>query len=51
MRLSQKDIELEINTLINNIPCQTNLQLKVGAIVMCTINLDLDNGIATVHKE
>ena len=45
MRLSQKDIELEINTLINNIPCQTILHLKVGAVVMCTINLDLDNGI------
>ena len=44
-RLSQNDVELEFASLTNNIPCQSILHLKIGAIVMCTINLDMDNGI------
>lgn len=44
-RLSEKNIQQEISNLISNIPCQQTLELKIGANVMCTINLDMDNGI------
>jgi len=35
----------EVDRLVNNSPCVKDLQLKVGANVMCTVNLDLENGI------
>lgn len=44
-RISQSDIDLEFTALVNNVPCQSILHLKIGAVVMCTINLDMDNGI------
>ena len=37
--------EREIENLKKNTPCIDNLSLKTGAVVMCTVNLDLDNGI------
>lgn len=43
--LSSQDIDYEILQLINNTPCLQILRLKKGAAVMCTINLDIDNGI------
>ena len=43
--LSSQIIEYEINQLINNTPCLPILRLKKGAAVMCTVNLDMDNGI------
>jgi ATP-dependent DNA helicase PIF1 len=35
----------EVNSLAENTPCVKVLELKKGANVMCTVNLDLDNGI------
>tara|TARA_Y100000816_G_C26108334_1_gene590096 strand:- start:5278 stop:7134 length:1857 start_codon:yes stop_codon:yes gene_type:complete len=35
----------EIDNLINNTPCVKSLDLKKGANVMCTVNIDLENGI------
>jgi len=43
--LSQEEKESEIQQLLNNTQCLQVLRLKVGAAVMCTINLDMDNGI------
>ena len=44
-RLSSQEIEYELDQIINNSPCITTLRLKIGCAVMCTINLDMDNGI------
>jgi ATP-dependent DNA helicase PIF1 len=43
--LSSKFKEYEIDMLTANAPCVKTLRLKKGAAVMCTINLDMDNGI------
>jgi ATP-dependent DNA helicase PIF1 len=43
--LSTNEIEYEISQLMNTSSFQETLCLKVGAIVMCTVNLDMDNGI------
>ena len=43
--LSKKDKELELEYLLANTPCLKVLQLKRGANVMCTYNLDIENGI------
>ena len=40
---SEQDAELE--QLITNTPCIPGLELKRGATVMCTVNLDMDHGI------
>jgi len=44
-RASQKQIEFEINNLINNNPAINELKLKIGARVMCIVNYDMDNEI------
>ena len=44
-RLSKVEIQYEFNQLITNSPAVLNLHLKVGASVMCNINLDMDKGI------
>jgi ATP-dependent DNA helicase PIF1 len=44
-KLTTKEIEYELNQLINNAPCVQILHLKVGAAVMCSINLDMENSI------
>ena len=41
---TQKTI-YEIDSLANSSPCVKTLELKKGANVMCTVNLDLDNGV------
>lgn len=43
--LTPKKIEREMEYLITNCPCDRILHLKKGANVMCTVNLDMDNGI------
>jgi ATP-dependent DNA helicase PIF1 len=43
--LSSQAIEYEIAQLINSTPCLPILRLKKGAAVMCTVNLDMENGI------
>lgn len=43
--ISKSAQEKEIQNLQLNSPCMSLLSLKVGASVMCTTNLDIDNGI------
>lgn len=43
--LSAQDIDYEISNLIHSTPCIQILRLKVGAAVMCTINLDMEQSI------
>ena len=43
MTKAEQDAELE--QLITNTPCIPGLELKRGATVMCTVNLDMDHGI------
>ena len=43
--LSQNEIQYEIDSLINNTPCSQTLALKIGAAIMCTVNIDMDSGI------
>jgi len=44
--LSQKDIDFEIDQMINNTSCSQILRLKKGAAVMSTVNLDMENSIS-----
>ena len=43
--MSQQMKEFEVRQLMNSSSYPDILYLKVGAVVMCTINLDMDNGI------
>lgn len=43
--LSKTATEKEFENLKTNSPCIPILSLKKGAAVMCTVNLDMDNGI------
>jgi len=43
--LKDAEREYELQQLIGNTQCQQILRLKVGAAVMCTVNLDMENGI------
>jgi len=44
-KMTEKDKEMEINYLLSNTPCLELLTLKKGASVLCTANIDIDNGI------
>ena len=44
-RLSSKELEYEVDNLVNNTRCSRILRLKKGAAVLCMINLDMDNSI------
>ena len=44
-QLSQAEIDYEVQQLMTSSSFQEHLALKVGAVVMCTVNLDMDNGI------
>ena len=44
-RLSANERDYEMNSLLTNSQCSQELSLKVGALVMCTANIDLDNGV------
>jgi ATP-dependent DNA helicase PIF1 len=44
-RLTKAEIDYEIEQLAANIPGSRTLSLKKGAVVMCTVNVDLENGI------
>jgi ATP-dependent DNA helicase PIF1 len=37
--------EYEMNSLLSSAQCSEHLKLKVGALVMCTANIDMENGI------
>ena len=43
--LSQSIVDYETRYLLNSIRSPEILSMKVGALVMCTMNIDLDNGI------
>lgn len=43
--LSAQEVEFEIQQLIQSTQCVQILRLKKGAAVMCTVNLDMDQGI------
>ena len=43
--LSQSIVEYETRYLLNSIRSPEILCMKVGALVMCTMNIDLENGI------
>jgi ATP-dependent DNA helicase PIF1 len=43
--LSSQEIEYETTQLVNNTSCLPILRLKKGSAVMCTVNLDIENGI------
>jgi ATP-dependent DNA helicase PIF1 len=43
--MTQSEKEKEIEYLLNNTPCAKTIQLKKGATVMCTYNVDMENGI------
>jgi ATP-dependent DNA helicase PIF1 len=43
--LTKAEEDMEIEQLMSNTPCIPDLQLKRGAAVMCTVNLDMEKGI------
>jgi len=43
--LTKTEEDFEIDQLMANTPCIPDLQLKRGAAVMCTVNLDMEKGI------
>lgn len=43
--LNETKVQNEITCLLNNSSCVKTLKLKLGVVVMCTVNLDMDNGI------
>ena len=40
-----RDIETELQFILNNILCKTDLLIKVGAQVMCVVNMAADKGV------
>lgn len=44
-RLSTKDIEYTLEQLLTNTQMDGEMSLKIGALVMCTFNVDVENGI------
>jgi len=43
--LSLQEMNYELETMIKNVGIEKNMKLKRGAFVMCTYNIDLENGI------
>ena len=43
--LTNEERSREIQYIIDNNPINDTLELKIGAVVMCTTNVDLENGI------
>ena len=44
-KMTMKEKEYEIDSMLNNTPCVRLLSLKKGASVLCTVNIDIENGI------
>ena len=42
---SEKDIQMELDFLANNLICDKEMTIKVGAQVMCIINIQSDSGM------
>ena len=45
LSLTPDEIEREVKFLVANIPPEEDVQFKVGAVVMCLVNLAVENGI------
>jgi len=43
--LTSAEVDYEVQQIMSNSSIQDALSLKVGAVVMCTVNLDMDQGI------
>lgn len=46
LAMSERDVEFECQSLTNQLPVEADVRLKIGAPVMCLVNLDVDAGIA-----
>lgn len=44
LEFSEKDIQIELDFLSGNLLCEKNIKLKVGAQVMCIINIKSEQG-------
>ena len=44
-KMTNQEKDYEIETLVNNTPCEKYLSLKKGASVLCTVNIDVENSI------
>lgn len=44
-KMTATEKEYEMNSLLSSAQCSEHLKLKVGALVMCTANIDMENGI------
>ena len=44
-QLTPLEVDYELDQLVSNTPCIETLDLKRGAAVMCTANIDMENGI------
>ena len=42
---NEKDIQIELNFLSNNLICDKEMKLKIGSQVMCIVNIQSDTGI------
>uniref|UniRef100_A0A6C0ER75 AAA+ ATPase domain-containing protein n=1 Tax=viral metagenome TaxID=1070528 RepID=A0A6C0ER75_9ZZZZ len=42
---SEKDIQIELDFLASNLICEKEMKLKIGAQVMCIVNIQSDRGI------
>jgi len=45
MDFTEKDIQIELDFLANNLICDKELNLKIGSQVMCIVNIQSDTGI------
>ena len=45
LEFTDKDIQLELDFLANNLICEKEMKLKLGSQVMCIINIQSDTGI------
>lgn len=43
-QFNERDIQLELEFLASNLMCEKEIKLKIGAQVMCIINIKLENG-------
>jgi ATP-dependent DNA helicase PIF1 len=45
LEYNDKDIQIELDFLANNLICEKEMKLKIGAHVMCIVNIQSDTGI------
>ena len=45
MNFTDKEIQLELDFLANNLICEKEMKLKIGAQVMCVVNIQSDTGL------